>query len=214
MYKTSMTDKYEITQALIETGCLKISPNNPFTYASGLQGPLYCDNRLLLSHPGKRDLIIKGFEDLVRDSLQDIDHFAGLATAGIPYSSILADRLDKSLVYIRSKAKGHGKGKQIEGDFKKGQSIFLVEDLVNQGSSLLKAIDAAEAEKLDIKGCICIVDYQTDKAREILERKSLTMHSLTNLDAILSVSKDLLKLSDEEISKIESWRRDPKSWSS
>lgn len=204
--------KETVANILLELGCVKISPSDPFTYASGLKGPIYCDNRKVLGHPTARKEIVKGFIKVIQDNNLKYDHLAGLATAGIPHASFLAHELDQSMVYVRSKPKGHGKGNQVEGDYQKGQSVLLVEDLVNQASSLLEALSGLEKEELKPVGCLSIVDYQMDVAKERLEKANLTLYSLTDFDSLVNVLKNKNSLSSQDIELLKKWHADPKNW--
>ena len=199
----------EIASLLIDMGCLQLSPDNPFTYASGLKGPIYCDNRLSLSYPNNRKKIIQTFVEIIQENHIEFDLLAGLATAGIPHAAMIAHELSAPMIYIRSKPKGHGKGNMIEGKFEKGNKALLVEDLVNQGSSLEKAIIGAREAGLVVNTCLSIVDYQMVAAHEVLQRHDVKLVSLTNFEAILSASK----LDDAQKKILESWHHDPKNWS-
>jgi len=205
-------NKKQIAKLLIAHGCLQLNPKEPFTYASGLKGPLYCDNRQILSIPAGRKIIIEHFLKVIGEDHLTFDHLAGLATGGIPHAAILADRLNASLIYIRAQLKSHGRQNQIEGKTKAGDKILLVEDLVNQGSSLNAAIEAARAAQLKMDACLCIVDYQMAKARDVLTEKNIQLYSLTDFSTILQVAQEDGVLSSQEISLVQQWHRDPTHW--
>lgn len=204
--------KKQVAEILLSVGCLQIEPTNPFTYASGLKGPIYCDNRKILSHVIERNKIIDIFIESIKSSGFKYDHLAGLATAGIPHAAFLAQRMDESLIYIRSKPKGHGKGNQVEGDYKKGQDIILVEDLVNQASSLLEAVEGAKTAGLNPIACFSIVDYQMEAAKERLEKINLPLVSLTDFSTISLKALELGLITDDEYKRLLDWQKDPKSW--
>ncbi len=206
--------KENVAKLLLEMGCVKISPSNPFTYASGLQGPIYCDNRKILSHPKHRAQIVSYLKELVSSLNLEYDHLAGLATAGIPHAAFLAHEMDKSMVYVRSKPKTHGKGNQVEGDYKSGQKVLLVEDLVNQASSLVDAVEGVKKEGLEIVGCICIVDYQMNKAKERVNDLGIKLFSLTNFESLVNVLNQNGQLTDQENESLKKWHQDPKNWKS
>lgn len=204
--------KEEVAEILLSVGCLQLEPTNPFTYASGLKGPIYCDNRKILSHVKERNQIVNFFIDELQESNFEYDHLAGLATAGIPLASFMAHEMEKSLIYVRSKPKGHGKGNQVEGDYKEGQNIILIEDLVNQASSLLEAVEGAKSAGLNPVACFSIVDYQMEIAQERLDKIRLPLISLTDFSTISLKAKDLGQISGEEYERLLAWQKDPKNW--
>jgi len=204
--------KENVAKLLLDVGCVKISPSNPFTYASGLKGPIYCDNRKILSHPESRSQIVNNLKELVTSLDLNFDHLAGLATAGIPHAAFLAHELNKSMVYVRSKPKGHGKGNQVEGDYKPGQKVLLVEDLVNQASSLVDAVNGVKKEGLEVVGCVCIVDYQMETAKKRLEEMGINLFSLTNFESLVNVLNQNGQLTEQENELLVSWHKDPKNW--
>lgn len=199
----------EVAGLLLELKAVQVSPHHPFTYASGLKGPIYCDNRQIWSHVKTRNRIIQLLLDLIQKEAISFEVLAGLATAGIPHAAILAHRLEKPLIYIRGKAKEHGKQNQIEGSYQAGQEILLVEDLVNQGKSLFDAFSASLQAKLKVKGCLCIVDYQMAGAQKILTTNQIPLFSLTNLEAILNKALKLKYLDAEGAKLVEKWQKNP-----
>jgi len=129
----------EIAQGLLKIGAVALQPNDPFTWSSGLKSPIYCDNRLTMSFPEIRDMIAEGFAAIIRERYPDCEAVAGIATGGIPHAAWVAQKLNLPMLYVRDKAKGHGKTNQIEGHFTAGQKVVLIEDLVSTGGSSLKA---------------------------------------------------------------------------
>lgn len=206
-------DSKEIASLLLDIGCLELSPSSPFSYASGLKGPIYCDNRKLLSHPKERDIIVKAFVEKLNDSGWSYDKVAGLATAGIPYASFVADRNNEPMVYVRSKPKAHGKRQQVEGDFNEGDSVVLFEDLINQGASLNEALLGVKESGLIVSGCLAIVHYQTPNAEAVFKKWNLHFHYLTDFESIISVALDKGLITKNERQLVEAWKEDPKSWS-
>lgn len=202
----------EIAKILLNIECVQVSPSDPFTYASGLKGPIYCDNRKILSHVGERNKVVQSFIDLIKEKNFQFDQLAGLATAGIPHAAFIAGELGLPMIYIRDKAKGHGKGNQVEGHYQKGQKILLIEDLVNQGSSLEKAVDGATNAGLEVIGCLSIVDYEMPKSREILKKLKLDLFSLTNFSTLADTACALGKIGKDEIEMLKAWHRDPAKW--
>lgn len=207
------SNKLKFAKILLSIGAVEVRAHRPFTYASGLKGPIYCDNRKILAFPNERRLIRDGLRDLVRESAWPFDQFAGLATAGIPHAALLADQMEKPMVYIRSKAKGHGRGNQIEGMYRPGEKLVLVEDLINQGSSLDQALVGVRNAGLNAVGCISIVTYAMDKAQTVAKKWSLPCLSLTDFDSICLAAQQMGSISSEDIKLLKKWRSDPKAWS-
>ena len=199
------TIRKNVAKYLLDLKCVQLSPNDFFTYASGLKGPIYCDNRKVLSYPRERTSLIEGLKDLILNSGLEYDVIAGLATAGVPYASILADHLEKPLIYIRSKPKGHGQKNLIEGEYSSGQKIILIEDLVNQGSSVQKGIEASKEQSLDPIACFSIVDYQMAPAKKVFEENKIPFFSLTNFSELVETAKEISYLTDQECQNLAKW---------
>lgn len=205
--------KMDIARGLIEKGCVKLSPRKPFQYASGLKGPIYCDNRLILSHVEFRQKIIHSFLEVIKKYSLSADLIGGIATAGIPHAAFIADRLSLPMIYVRPKAKDHGKKNQVEGDYQPNQSVLLVEDLINQGSSLSDAMAGLEAAELNSSNCLCIVDYQMSEAKKRLKELSLNVYSLTDFEHLVEASFELNFIDTEGKKLLMEWHSDPKEWS-
>lgn len=203
----------EIAQMLFSIGAVVLKPREPFTYASGLKGPIYCDNRKILSHPKARNLVKSSFVNALKEEGWQYDQLAGLATAGIAHAALIADELEASMIYIRSKAKAHGMGNQIEGDYRAGQRVVLIEDLINQGSSLDSALSAVEEANLEFTGCLSIVTYQMKKAEEIYQKRSLRVKALTTFDSLCAQALSSGMINSEGYEQLLAWRKDPKAWS-
>lgn len=198
---------------LLTIGAVEVKPSQPFSYASGLKGPIYCDNRKLLSYPKERDQVAKFFVQKIKELGLEFDQLAGLATAGIPHAAFIAALMGKPMLYIRSKPKGHGRRNQIEGDAVVDQKILLIEDLINQGASLDEALLGVEEAKLRPIACLAIVSYQTENASNVSQKWDLPLHSLTDFDALCEQALELGKIDSNESEILKEWRQDPKSWS-
>lgn len=203
----------KIAKLLIELGCVELSPSKPFSYASGLKGPIYCDNRKVLSHPKARNEVMEAFTQRLSDSGWDYDCVAGLATAGIPHAALIAHHLECPMSYVRSKPKGHGKRNQVEGDVQPGQSMVLVEDLVNQGASLNEALLGVEDADLRVSGCLAIVHYQMPAAESVIERWNLNFEYLTNFESLCLAALEMGRVQQNELDLLRSWQSDPVAWS-
>lgn len=202
-----------ISTFLLDLKAVKFSPENPFHYASGLKGPIYCDNRMLLSHVDKRDQVIKAFIKKIETEHLSFDLLGGIATAGIPHAAFVADRLKSPMVYVRPKPKGHGKMNQVEGDYLAGQKVLLFEDLVNQGSSLEDAITGTKNANLLVTDCICIVDYQMNEAKRRLDNLNIKLHSLTNFSVLVDTALELKLINETGKQELLNWHSDPVTWS-
>src|SRR3972149_6737659 len=134
--------KKEIAKILLELKAVELRPSNPFKWASGILSPIYCDNRLVISNPDKRKIVVDYFVDVIEDNCLDVDVVGGTATAGIPWAAWIAERINKRMIYVRAKAKDHGQENMIEGNFKPGMKVLIIEDLISTGSSLVSAIEA------------------------------------------------------------------------
>lgn len=209
----SSSNSSKISALLLKAGAVSLSPHRPFTWASGIHSPIYCDNRLLLSDPKARDEVIRGFINLIRRKKIRFDAIAGIATAGIPHASILADKLKKPLLYVRSGAKDHGKGKQIEGRFKKGSRVLVIEDLVSTGGSSLAAIEALRKAGAKVDTCLAIFFYGFPESREAFEKTRCQLEALTDLPVLVEVALKSKKITAAEKLLIDRFSRSPRNWS-
>ena len=197
-----------VAELLIRLECVQLSPERPFTYSSGLTGPIYCDNRRVWSFPRERAQIVTEMADVLKKCDWDFGPLAGVATAGIPMASFLAAEIEVPLLYIRPSAKEHGKKNQVEGHFGTEDSAVLLEDLVNQGQSLERATLAARMAGLNIVGCLCLVDYQMPKAHKRLEKLGLTLATLTDFSTLCEVARKQGLVSPEGQDLLERWHRE------
>lgn len=205
--------KMDIARNLLNLGAVKFSPQNPFSYASGLKGPIYCDNRIILSHVEFRDRVIESFIDVIKQNSLEFDLLGGIATAGIPHAAIVADRMKRPMVYVRPKAKEHGRKNQVEGDYSPGQKVILFEDLVNQGASLVEAMTGVTSAQLKCEACLCVVDYEMLGAKEKLKDLSIKLFSLTDFTSLTNQAFELNLIDREGLNLLREWHADPKAWS-
>ncbi|MBT3234411.1 MAG: orotate phosphoribosyltransferase [Bdellovibrionales bacterium] len=204
----------EVANLLLDQGAVVVSPAKPFTYASGLKGPIYSDNRLLLSDYNVRRRVVQLLGELVRASEVEFKLVAGVATAGIPYGALLAEQLERGMIYLRSGgAKRHGKQNQIEGRYQAGDRVILIEDLINQAGSLESAALAAMDGGLEVTAAFSIVTYQMDHAAKRLAKINLPAYSLTNFKILVEVAtqRELIDSAGREL--LNQWQQDPSSWS-
>ncbi len=202
----------EIAKDLLQIGAIKLSPQEPFTWASGWKSPIYCDNRLSLSFPAVRSKIKTALSLAITNSFSGVDAIAGVATAGIPQGALVADELGLPFLYVRSKSKGHGLQNLIEGRMEKGQKIVLVEDLVSTGGSSLAAAEALQAEGAEIAGMIAIFTYGFPVSEERFKSKNIDLVVLSDYDHLLDHAQDERMFENELLKTLKEWRTAPESW--
>ena len=206
-----MTLAQELSRRLLQINAIKLNPQNPFTWASGWRSPIYCDNRLSLSYPDVRNLVIDGLISLI-DNWDDVDVIVGVATAGIPHGAVLADRLGKPFSYVRSKAKGHGRQNQIEGHLEKGQNAVMIEDLISTGGSLIQATQPITEMGVSIEKCLAIFTYGFNQSVENMQNAGLSFSTVATYDILLKEAINLSYISETDLLTLQSWREDPSVW--
>lgn len=207
-----MTDAIATAEKLLQAGAVKLSIQQPFTWASGWKSPIYCDNRKLLSQPFVRDYIKSELANVVFDRFPDAEVIAGVATAGIPWGAMVADQLKLPFIYVRAKAKEHGLGKQIEGDFAPQQKVVVIEDLVSTGKSSLEVINVLKNNDLQVQGLVSIFNYQFSKAETAFNEAGITAISLSDYPSLLRLSLDKKVINESEEEVLLKWRDDPAGW--
>ncbi len=207
-----MTDAKAVAEKLLQVNAIKLSPENPFTWASGWKSPIYCDNRKVLSFPYIRDFIKSEMCNVVFDKFPDAEMLAGVATAGIAWGAMAADQLKLPYIYVRPKPKEHGLGNQIEGYYEAGQKVVVIEDLVSTGKSSLQVVDVLKEQGLDVIGMVSIFTYGFAVATEAFSKASLPYHSLTNYSSLIesAIQKGMVKPEQEAV--LLKWRDDPANW--
>ena len=202
-------DNQQLIRDLLEIGAVKIETENFFTWTSGIKSPIYCDNRLTMSYPEIRSSIAKAFVERIQALTEEIDIIAGCATAGIPHAAWIADQLNIPMVYVRSSAKKHGKGNQIEGHAEKGQRAVVIEDLISTGKSSLAAAEALQKEGVEVIDIMSIFTYGLQTAADAFKEKGFTYQSLASYEDLLKqLVKDGQIRADEE-ALLKKWRLDP-----
>ena len=197
---------------LLDIEAVLLRPEAPFTWSSGMQSPIYCDNRLTMAHPRIRRAIRDGFAACIEAHGLSFDVIAGTATAGIPHAAWLAERLGAPMAYIRSSAKGHGRENQIEGRIAAGQQVLVIEDLVSTGGSALDAAAAVRAAGAEVPAVLAIFSYGLGAAAEAFAEAHVPLHTLTDFPTLLQVAVARGALSEDELSTLQNWRRDPEGW--
>ncbi|MBU6307822.1 MAG: orotate phosphoribosyltransferase [Bacteroidetes bacterium] len=207
-----MTDAKIIAEKLLQVKAVALKPQGFFTWASGWKSPIYCDNRKVLSHPFVRDFIKSELCNVVFEKFEQAELLAGVATAGIPWGAMVSDQLKLPFIYVRPKPKEHGLGNQIEGEYQPGQKVVVIEDLVSTGKSSLQAVDALLEKGLEVIGMVSIFNYGFSLAQQEFEKKSIKYYSLTDYTSLLSLAAEQGTISEQELSVLESWRKDPAGW--
>lgn len=201
-----------IAKNLLDIKAVKLSPQEPFTWASGIKSPIYCDNRLTISYPEVRKAIAKGLAQVIKEKWPQVEVIAGTATAGIPHAAWVAQELDLPMVYVRSKPKDHGTGRQIEGVLKPGQKTILIDDLISTGGSVLQAVAAARKEDADVIGVAGIFSYQLSAADENFAQAGVEFTTLTGYQELIKAAIEANYISADQEEVLEQWRQDPAAW--
>lgn len=197
---------YEIARDLLKIKAVQIQTENRFTWTSGIKSPIYCDNRLTISYPHIRKKITKAFIQLINKMEDTPEVIAGCATAGIPHAAWVADELKLPMVYIRSAAKEHGQGNQIEGIVKKGQKVIVIEDLISTGGSALNAAQVLINEGLDVIGALAIFTYGLNTSVHRFYEKNISLQTISNFDYLLDVLVEDKQINNDERKKLLNWR--------
>lgn len=207
-----MTIKQTIAKHLLDIEAVSLSPAKPFTWASGMKSPIYCDNRITMSYPIVRKEIAKNMAELIKENYPDVDVIAGTATAGIPHAAWVADILNLPMIYIRGKAKEHGKGNQIEGRILPGQKVVVIEDLISTGGSVLEASTAITQSDAIVLGVAAIFTYELPKGKENFENRQMSLKTLTDYTTLTEVALETGTISEEDMSLLKKWKNDPIHW--
>ncbi|MEM8486182.1 MAG: orotate phosphoribosyltransferase [Bacteroidota bacterium] len=203
----------QIARALLSIGAVSLSPHAPYTWASGLKSPIYCDNRMIMGYPEIRGKVTAGFVAAIANAGFNFDVLAGTATAGIPHAAWLAHALACPMIYVRSKAKGHGRQNQIEGPLPAGQNVLVIEDLVSTGKSSMAAVEALQDAGANVVGVLAIFSYGFDGAAAVFNAANVPCHTLTNFHTLLQVASETGHLQEDQVRTMQNWRQDPKVWS-
>lgn len=202
----------ELAASLLKINAVVLQPNEPFTWASGWNSPIYCDNRLTLRYPEIRKSITDAFTNILQHNNQEVDVITGTATAGIPHATLVAQHLNKPLAYVRAKAKAYGLGNQIEGGVDKGQSTIVIEDLISTGGSVMSVIDALQFVGVNVDAIFSIFTYGFDKSVKKFKEKEIPVYTLTNYTTLIDVALEMGKIKQSDIELLNNWRKSPDTW--
>lgn len=207
-----MTNQKAVAEKLLQVGAVKLSPNEPFIWASGWKSPIYCDNRKVLSFPYVRDFIKSEMCNVIFEKFDGADMLAGVATAGIPWGAMAADQLKLPYIYVRPKPKEHGLGNQIEGAYASTNKILVIEDLISTGKSSLQVVDVLRNEGLDVVGMVSIFNYGFDIADEAFKKAGVPYISLTNYASLIELAVEKGEVNATTQDMLMEWRNSPSTW--
>jgi orotate phosphoribosyltransferase len=202
----------KVAEFLLQIKAVKLQPNQPFTWASGWSSPIYCDNRKTLSFPAIRTHIRQGYAEAILEQFGKPDAIAGVATGGIAQGALVAQELGIPFIYVRSSAKGHGLGNQIEGHYEKGQKIVVIEDLISTGGSSLVAVNALREAGCDVKGLVAIFTYGFDVAIRNFEEAECPFVTLTDYDHLVDQALKLDYINESDMESLKEWKTSPDTW--
>jgi len=205
-----MDIKQELADKLLQINAIKFNVTQPFTWASGIRSPIYCDNRLTLSYVEVRNLICRGFMQLASDL--DFDIVGGVATGGIAHGMLLADRLSKPFLYVRSSSKGHGLQNSVEGKMPPGARVLLIEDLVSTGGSSLQAVEAVRSAGGLVDDVLAIVQYGFPMAAAAFDDANVKLSTLTDFQTIVRQGIQIGTLTPDQTDTLNEWSSDPRNW--
>ncbi len=202
----------KVAEFLLQIKAVKLEPNNPFTWASGWKSPIYCDNRVTLSFPNIRTFIRQGYAESIVEKFGKPDIIAGVATGGIAQGALVAQELGVPFIYVRSSAKEHGMGNQIEGFYEEGKKVVVIEDLISTGGSSIKAIEALKSAGLDVKGLVAIFTYGFEQAKINFENAECPFITLTSYDILIeqALKQDFITVND--LDSLREWKESPDTW--
>jgi orotate phosphoribosyltransferase len=204
---------FKVAEFLLQIKAVKLQPENPFTWASGLKSPIYCDNRKTLSYPQIRTYIRQHFVEKINEKFGKPDVIAGVATGGIAQAALIAQEMGLPLVYVRSEAKKHGLTNMIEGDIESGQTVVVIEDLISTGGSSLKAVKALRDRGCMVKGMVAIFTYGFDEAEQNFKKEKCLLETLTNYDTLVAAALEQEYISEKDVNSLKTWRANPAIWS-
>jgi orotate phosphoribosyltransferase len=210
---TSNENQRKVAEFLLRIKAIQLSPEQPFTWASGRKSPIYCDNRRILSHPTIRTYIRQIATAAIIERTGKPEAIAGVATGGIALGALIAQELGVPFIYVRASAKSHGKQQRIEGDYSGFSSVFVIEDLISTGKSSLSAVDALRESGLEVKGLLAFFTYGFTDAAERFAEKECPFFTLTDYPTMLAVACKSEYITDSQKNELDGWSADPVSWS-
>lgn len=203
-----------IAKHLLNIKAVFLKPNEPFTWASGIKSPIYCDNRLTLSYPNVRKDIAKGLANLIKENYPDCECVMGTATAGIAHAALVAEILDIPMGYVRGGAKKHGRQNQIEGVVKPGMKVVVIEDLISTGGSSLECVEILRESGCEVLGLAAIFTYGLQRGIDAFDKADCSFKTITNYDKLIEVALEEKYIENNDLNKLKLWKKDPsdESW--
>ncbi|MDO6598226.1 orotate phosphoribosyltransferase [Oceanihabitans sp. 2_MG-2023] len=199
-------------EVLLQINAIKLSPKDPFTWASGWKSPIYCDNRIILSFPPIRNYIRETMGKHIESQYGKPDVIAGVATGAIGIGMLVAEYLGLPFIYVRPEAKSHGRKNQIEGFIESGQNVVVVEDLISTGKSSLNAVKALKEAKVNVKGMVAIFSYGFAIADQNFKEENITLHTLSNYKNLLEQALDTKYITEDQLQTLSDWNANPSEW--
>ena len=197
---------------LLQIKAIKLQPSNPFTWSSGWKSPIYCDNRKTLSFPEVRSYIRDSFAAMIKDLYPQAELIAGVATGAIAQGALVSDKLGLPFIYVRSGAKEHGLGNQIEGYYEPGQKVIVIEDLISTGGSSLNVVNALREAGCDVLGMVAIFTYEFKKASDAFASENCRLDTISNYSVLVETAVDTGYIGQAEVETLKKWRLDPANW--
>ncbi|MBH0170715.1 MAG: orotate phosphoribosyltransferase [Bacillota bacterium] len=204
--------KTTTSQHLLNIEAVTLSPENPYTWSSGMKSPIYCDNRLIIAYPEIRKQVAGELSALIEKHYPEADLIAGTATAGIPHAAFVADQMELPMCYVRSSAKAHGKTNQIEGLTNKSKKAVVVEDLISTGKSSIQSVLALREAGIEVLGVVAIFSYGLKKADIELGELDISFQTVTNFSTLIEEAQESGKISEQGLSLLKEWQQDPEHW--
>ncbi len=208
-----MTDiEKRIARNLLQIKAIKLNPANHFTWASGWFSPIYCDNRKILSYPAVRREVYESFAEIIAEKYPEAEIIAGVATGAIAHGALVAEKLGKPFIYVRSAPKSHGLTNQVEGEYRPGSRVVVVEDLVSTGGSSLGAVEALRDAGCEVLGMVAIFTYGFPKAQENFRKAGVRLDTLSNYNAMIDLAVEQGYVREEDLARLREWRSSPETW--
>ena len=202
----------QIAELLLQINAIKLSPENPFTWASGWKSPIYCDNRIILSYVKARHQVAQQMAEYIKQNYPTVELIAGVATGAIGIGILVAELLNLPFVYVRPEPKKHGRQNQIEGSVSQNQKTVVIEDLISTGMSSINAVKALRNSSLDMLGMVAIFSYAFDISKENFEKENVKLHTLSNYHFLLEKAIEIGYISEKELDTLNQWRISPDKW--
>jgi orotate phosphoribosyltransferase len=202
----------EVAKGLLDIQAVRLNPSQPFTWASGMKSPIYCDNRKTLAYPAIRSQIRQGFVEMIQQYFPSVNLIAGVATGAIAQGALVADSLELPYVYVRDKPKAHGMGNVIEGHIAGGEKAVVVEDLISTGGSSLKAVEALRAAGVEVLGLVAIFTYSFKEAEERMQQAQVPFYTLSDYPTLIQYAAEAQAVQPSAVETLMKWYENPSVW--